>query len=135
MAGGRLQSAKEYWGLGAWVRGVGGGTLVLILHLVVAGLQHRTWRKLPPSAPGSLIFAREAFLVSQALGWTLAQVVDPKQSFTGVQKPPSSLWVEPCPGLHSASPWKPRGAHQQLPAIPAHRVPGVPAEAGQMPAT
>ena len=66
---------------------------------------------------------------------TLAQVVDPKQSFTGVQKPPSSLWVEPCPGLHSASPWKPRGAHQQLPATPAHRVPGVPAEAGQIPAT
>ena len=32
---------------------------------------------------------------------TLAQVVDPKQSFTGVQKPPSALWVEPCPRLHS----------------------------------
>lgn len=61
---------------------------------------------------------------------TLAQVVDPKQSFTGVQKPPSSLWVEPCPRLHSASPWKPRGAHRQLPATPAHRVPGVPTEAG-----
>lgn len=35
----------------------------------------------------------------------------------------------------SASPWKPRCAHRQLPASQAHGVPGVLAEAGQIPAT
>lgn len=81
---------------------------------------------------GSLIFAKEAFLVSQALGlwvWPRWQTPTFRNSLL------HSGWSHSPGSTLSTSPWKPRGAHRQLPATHAHGVPGVLAEAGQIPAT
>lgn len=101
--GGQLQSAKEYWGLGAWLSGVQG-----------------QWRP-PPTSLHSKSWVSASYLdsiatTSPGAGETdicmgsfaggsrmvaLVQVGDLKPSVTCVQKLPSALRVESCSCLHT----------------------------------
>lgn len=102
---------------------------------VVAGLQHHTWRKLPPPAPGLYLRRRRSWCcrpyVSDSGPGGGPQAILHWCSETSFCTLGGAMTQAPL----SASPWRPRGTHRQLPATQAHGVPGVPAKAGQIHAT